>query len=459
MSSDVKTALDDLAKAGPHDLDLSALATRSWSAGRRRRRHRLVAGVTATVVLLGGAGVLVATSPFTQQATPPAANSGSGASQFPERIGHQWSISTIPDRASAVSLLIEGDHSTDTPSWFAVDAGGHRWGVPTGSPDTYPAISADGTKIGYLATPQGPYLIHDLANGRSTPFGAVGAAPPAGGTTGSGGFGATPAPTIQLAPDMPAFWSPDGSWVAMSASKADGTGTVVLLGMDGSVQVLDQPGVLAGWSSDKLAFLVRSSTPFAGLTQQAHVRLITPDGRVAKVVALDKGLRTAPTGWRASVSPSGDTVALVRTNAFKVTFVSTYSLTDGKQVGETSQVAKADSSCPTGWRGGSPVLATFTNAASPTDVPVAVRGSAVQRLLVVDPSLDSSCLVFASDALAGQRVDSVFGLSKAWFSWWWKELVLASLIALVALIALGRAAFVVRERRAMRAVSRTTIGP
>lgn len=448
MNVDVKTAFDDLAGAADLDVDLEAIAARSWSIGRRRRRNRAVAAVAATVVLIGGIGALVATSPFSQRAVPPAANSGSGADGYPERIGHQWSMSGLPDRSSAISLLLEGDPSASVPSWYAVDANGHRWTVPTAATDARAAISADGRQIGYLERDSGPYVIHNVASGAYLRFPGVGTSAQRPGSAAGG-------PRIVLAQGRPAFWSPGGDRVAMAGSRSDGTGTVVVLATDGSTQVLAEPGVLAGWSGGNLAFVVRGPATPPATSRPVNVRLVAPDGSLVRTVSLAETLHGSPQHWQVSTSPQGRSVALVRTNAFKVTFVGTFSLATGKQIGETSEIAKDDVTCPTAWMGETPVLPTFTNADQPTDVPVAVHGKAVNRLLVVDPSVQASCMLFSSDALSGHRVDSLFGLSKSWFSWWWKEIVLGALVVLVLLAAGIRANYVLRERRAMRAVSHT----
>ncbi|HEX6231868.1 MAG TPA: hypothetical protein VFZ63_01960 [Jiangellaceae bacterium] len=66
-----------------------------------------------------------------------------------------------------------------------------------------------------------------------------------------------------------------------------------------------------------------------------------------------------------------------------------------------------------------------------------------------EPGIGSYCITWASDAISGERRGGLFGLSTAWWTWWWREIV-------VGLLLVGLPLAVCYRRRAYRSTSRYT---
>ncbi len=123
--------------------------------------------------------------------------------------------------------------------------------------------------------------------------------------------------------------------------------------------------------------------------------------------------------------------------------VRTYALADGRRL-MAAEASGLETFCPTTWAGDDPVVSVATGEY--TLAPRIVEHGSLRDFVALDPKYQSLCMVWAVDALAGDRHGGVFGLSNGWLAWWWREVLASTLLALV-IVAVG-VWFIRRRRRA-----------
>jgi hypothetical protein len=121
--------------------------------------------------------------------------------------------------------------------------------------------------------------------------------------------------------------------------------------------------------------------------------------------------------------------------------VRTFQLTDGTE--GPPRRSDVEDTCPLSLADSGPLLTVQSSEG------VALYSDA-GPVVVVDPALDAYCVFLVSGALAGEPHGSVFGLSQAPWTWWWRE-ILAGLILAAALVAVLLA---VRRRNLHRGATR-----
>ena len=448
MTNTLHEALDELVAAVPGQVVSDRLAEVAWKSGRRRRLRRRVAGVALAIGIAAMAGALISSLADDLRSVPPADHrDGARVHGYPQRIGHQWLVRGLPDRPGPAAGLMWRGAKAD--SWYVVSETGHRWHLPMGRrvDDAFPTISPDGRRLGYLVDALGPYVIRDLVTGARVEFPEI-----------ASGWGLAQA-KYQFSGQQPAFWTADGSRLALHASLRPTPGGVgragaLVLDVSGSLrEVAGVNGSLAGFSGpDRLVWIPRPeetpTTPATGLT----ALITTLDGTESRTVPLrfdtpwqaDDG----PNQWSAVTSPDGEEVLIMEERGSDDAVVHRFSLRDGTEVGTTVTVS-IPPACGAGWADSTPAVATFDYTADNAATAMIDDGKA-RPIVVVEPGENVLCLVWASDALTGRAHGGLLGLATGWWSWWWRETLLALLMVTVLVAALRWFS----HRRATRRTSR-----
>lgn len=443
--------LDDLLVDVPRRVQPDARA--AWARGTRRRRaHRAGAAAVALVAVLlvalgaaqlpGGGGVA------------PATTRGAGVDGYPTRLDHAWWARDLPDTPGPVAAVVErvDDGADGSSGWYAVSPTGRLWRIPgTSDSGSYPALSPDGTMLGYLDDAVGHYRTRDLTTGAVADF------PTYVSSQGTRDPARTDGPLRDLGAQLPSWWSPDATRVAVY------DGHVNLLGPGTEVVRLRRPAVPdgiampVGWVDDThLGWLGWVSTR-PGLpagTRVSATYVVTDDrGRVAERVPLVLDAHLVATlqrngagfdQWTGSLSPDGRVLALQTTSDLDDLEVALMSTTTGRRVLGVDGITDAEPACGLSWSDRSPVVAVARD-----DGTLAVRGPprSARALVRADPRLGIGCTSWASDALAGRPHRGLTGLlfrtSPSAFAWWWRETTLALLVVAGLLV-------VVRVRRRRR---------
>lgn len=388
------------------------LADRAWTAGRARRRSRVVTRAGVGLALVGVLALLLPSAGVPLTPTP-ATGSDVGVTSHPERIGRQWWVRDLPDRPGPMAALLKEFVGQDEPAhWQAVRADGHRFSLPEVAhrTDQYPTLSPDGRLLGYLETEEGPYVVHDLVNGERRRFAGIGDNRAAGqaryGRSGQG----------------PAFFSPDGRWLLTTAfDRRAGDSSVLLLldAVDGSVTVSPRLGQPAGWAADDRFVLLTDSS----FDEQRSLRYATVDiqGRTVAEVDLAGTEGMFPTQWGAVVAGDGRRLALVLDGES----VQRFDLVTGQALEQPVPVDVAHP-CSATW--GERLVVPVRGGAES----ITVEPGQDRPITLLSPSIEASCLLWAADAVDGPAGGAgLLGSVDATWAWWWKELVLAVLVAAV----------------------------
>lgn len=453
----------------------------SWRTGRRRRAVRgaaagaglaAAAALVVSLVVSGVGGMPSASVP----ADGSSRSSGGGVSSYPQRIGHQWWVRDLPASPGPVAGVLSvhvGDGSGD--AWQVLTPRGARYRLPTTpmSGGTFPAVSADGTRVGWLAN-DGAYRVQDLLSGHQTRFPQLGTANLDGSSkrtfVGGRAYG--------LAMQFPGFFSPSGDALAVvgfGASPSDWSGVLVLQD-DGSVTEvagLDQP---AGWlDADRLVGRTVAEETGTDKTQPGDtgVDLVVWDRRTGLTTPLVRvelpeptprtindafgqfwgAVRSDGTLWVSySVSlPDGSVSSNQQLVGYALPTGRPVSL-DGRPVTAPQPLALREQgdlvSYQRFWHGSSPLGGTEGE----NDLRVVTVPRPHDLLVVTDPVVHANQVIWAQDAIDGSPSWSPFGTSTFLPLWWWKEITLA-------VLALAAARWWLTRRRLRHRARRTTRVP
>jgi len=396
--------------------------------------------------------------PIGLDAVPPLGEESElSVTSYPQRFGHQWFVTALPDRpgpaAALVEVVKETMSSAQPQGWQVLSPHGHRWKLPTPwETAVHPTLSPHGRIVGYLADQAGPYVLHNLLTGQRTEFNQFSAPVMSADDT--------PIDDTEYAilSQSPSFWSPDGERVSVPGFDLGDSAAYISTVLDADGSVIEivhpaSPGMAAGWASDdELVFVdwhksVPNSEP--SLIDEITVRTVSLDGDVLDQVMLEPATPWQATWgnqWASHVSRDGTEIVVLDQHA---ALVHRFSLTDGRPTAEPSSLPNdLDNVCGVAWAGRQPTV-PVRDIESDNTVTSVIDGGDVHPLVAVEPELGARCIIWAADAVSGEPNGGVFGLSTAWWTWWWRELS-------AALITLGVLWWLIRRRRARRAMTTTS---
>ena len=418
MTTELRDRFDDLVAGVPDHV--TADPRRAWRAGSRRRTRRRA--LTAATVFGAAAAVLAAVvmAPRAVQ-TQPSGQPGVEELGHPTRIERPWRTPEL------------GGGPTDPIAGWVQH--GDRWDVVTPEgrlrrfdvdPEFAPSVSPNGRKVAFVSQHGHGLFISDLvtALGYGSPVGPV----------------LSDEVRFTMSSTGHVFWSPDSVRLAVPLvpdSNGGAPDAVVLTGNRTPLPLeAPVPGAqLLGWSSsDELGWDLGGSV------------LVTPiRGGAPREITLDP---MPPSYLTVSLSTSGDgTLAYLAEDARLLVYAA-----DGRLVATRDTSGSWVDGCPMSWSGSVPWVPT---AGGPADV-LADGGDGAR--ILADPRLDLGCSVWADASLSGPAYESVgarlFGTSTSWLSWWWRDLVVAGLVALL----LAGTVVVIRARLRHKALERARRG-
>ena len=454
MTTQLRDAFTDLAVGVASHVVTEDLGRTAWARGRRRRiRRRLASAALAVSVVAVITGLLLPVVGGPRSVSPGQDVDRCDGQGLSQRIANQWSIDDLPARPGPLAAVMQAhmDHPEIEGffGWYGLSETGHRWRLNVGGlyDDIYPTISPNGRYLGYLAADAGPYVIHDVVTGKKATFRQVGM-----GERGTPYFVDT---------QRPSFWSPDGSRVAMFGMQATATSTsgALVLGVDGSFAFVEGAAntFLAGWANDDALIWLGWPWSQGELTPEtevtAHVRQL--DGTVLSSIRLRP---TAPWQgrfpgqWTGTGSADGREILVLEDVGFG-TVVHRFSMTTGAESAQPASVSSY-SVCAAVWVGSDvavPVIDSTSDASNATTA--VLRSGEVRPVTVIEPGVGSRCIVWATDALAGEAHGGLWGMSTSWLSWNWRETIVVTLLSVAAVWTLLRLTRPYRMRHPGRASS------
>jgi hypothetical protein len=412
-------------------------------------RRMTAAGLMAVVAAL----VAIIAVPVAEEArTLRPGDREAAVSGHPVRVGHQWWVRDLPERpgpaAGLVDLVRENPRESTPRGWFVVSERGHRWRLPAEwDTGVNPTLSPDGRFVGYLAAREGPYVIHDLSTGEKAEFGQIG----------DGESGPAGQPRFVLFDQQPSHWSPAGTRVQVRGfDHSDDTTRLLVPGVDGTFTTHERwgddvsPAHPVGWVDEDTVLLLSwtaAEEPSASL--DVVVREVSLDSEVRRTLPLQPA-----TPWHTdfldqfagTVSPGADRLLVLDDDRDGQQWTRIFSLRDGTELADPVWTP-LHPVCQATWAGAAPAVPMQVVAEDGTyhAVTAVVDGEQARQIVVAEPRLGSRCFVWASDALAGEARGGLFGTYDAEWTWWWREIAAALLIAVALLI--GLRARVVRRRR------------
>lgn len=439
--SDLREALDRAVRDEAAEVHVDGV--RAWQDGQRRRvRQRVGAAVAAVAVLaVGGTAIAAITH---HAAEPQPASPRSGASEHPLRLDYVYWDSDLPATSGPLAGLVERA-GEDGSGWYAVSPAGRLWRVDTDSAvDVVPAVSPDGTHLGYMrgGVEDAVWVLADQDDGSEQTFSQIGT-----------GVGAATQRYFQ-ASQAPSFWSPDGSalLVRIGANRPRITAepAAAVLGTDGGFEVIPTPrraddGVTpVGWVDDDRVALVGVDSTTRDLNLwvvDAHTGRAMHRFELPTFTA--EYNRTYQ--WFGSISPGADRLATAADVDGEIRYFALGAFS-GPHIRSSPAVPHAADTCPASWTSTDLYVPTVTDRAS-GDSAVLVRADGTETILA-DPRLDVRCSVWARTALEGPEHRTIgsrlFGHNTSWLSWHWREVFVSTLSGV---LLLGGAALLVLRRR------------
>lgn len=431
-----RTALAEALHRATDAVAPPALPADLWTRGRRERRRRTVRRVGAVVAAVVAALTLPALGVVAPPVIGPAATKVTG---YPMRINHQWVVRDLPARPGPLAALVRTVHHREgydeQGPWLAVSPTGTLWRIIDGS-EYYPALSDDGRYLGYLDEDTRRYVIRDLVAGTRQDFPDVG--------DGAFTVPGSPSTGYWISMQTPGRFSPDRSKLLYAHSN------FVLDRGTGRASPLDlarADGLAIGWDGDGALWYLRSqtggnadaATDVLPQVVSATLSSVPLDGSAGRTYALRRreGLPSSWfSQWSGPVSPDGR--RLVMASDTDGDPVVAFDLADGAVT--TFAPAARSTLCPASWAGDLLVYPGYRS-----DRRAESGGDYVQTTLtgpspassttasVTSPRIGATCVIWAADALAaGPTGWHPFGTSTARWTWYWPELTLTALAALVA---------------------------
>jgi hypothetical protein len=415
MTADLRELLEELAAGEP--APAPGLAERAWAGGRRRRRRSRLQVAVAAAAALALVALVTPGLPASVGVPQFAGRGAAGVEGYPERIGRQWWIRELPDRPGPVAAVLES-----SGSWYAVRADGHRWRLPGRAGLQVPALSRDGRMLGYLAGVDGPYVLHDLVDGRREVLQEL----YGGGRRGAGG-------PHQLGLGSLGRWSPDGRRLLLAAAQ----GMLLVDAANGQVRHLSPShGLLMGWVGDDRIAWLGASGP-GGNSMPLAIGITDLRGTVESTVPLrgSEGLSVRPVALRLD----GSEMALLidKDELTDEEDMIRFRLPSGTLVQERVQV-EASVTCGFAYSPQGTLVLSVTPPSGQHATVMEVTTAGVHPFTAVAPSVQAHCVHWASDALVGPaRGGGLLGTNDAAWTWWWREILLAA-VGLVAAAAFLR---------------------
>lgn len=424
----------DAAEHAPDHLDdpCAQHVEDAWQRGRRRRTLRAAAtGAGTLAVLAVVASLVLGTSRVLPDRLVPAdGGQRTGVAAYPQRIGHQWWVPGLGDKADPVSALVQVmDVESGEGEWQAVSARGERRRLQGGdnAGETFPAVSANGERIAYLQMPDNQWVIRDLRQGKSWFFPNIQRQSPDDRIP-----RAADAPH-SLNVQSPAVFSPIGEFMAVPTLG----GPIVLDTATASVREVDGIDQAIGWIDDDR--LVGRAVEGSGAVEgDESVEVLVWSRSTGRVSALG---RVELLGLPEPVQLNGQWWGSVRDDGtlwLSVSDDGSQSWLGGVSLPDLSPVAldgdpssslvwnEVDSSnFGMSWQGTRPAALAGGDAGEHV-YPIAVNDSR-ERLVTLESSVGVHRVIWADDALNGSPSFSLVGMSTAWWTWWWKEIALVVL--------------------------------
>jgi hypothetical protein len=445
-------AMHDAADDAPTTLDAGGeeWVSTSWRSGRRRRAVRGVAagaGLAAAAALV--VSLVVSGVGGMPSASVPADGSSrsarEGVTSHPQRIGHQWWVRDLPAAPGPIAGVVQvatQDADTFSSSWQAVTTAGTRFHLPAGLDEsTFPAISPDGTRVGFVQNGfPGDYEVRDLTDGTVVRYPHVGHLSDDGSQ-----------PSYELAAQEPSFFSPSGEALALEAATPDlGWDGVIVLGDDGSVTEVPGMSRAAGWLDDDRV-VGRGPLPqgeASDVNSVTGVDLVVWDRRTGRTAPLVRVQLPRPTAQTINTLYGQYWGALRSDRTLWLTYsvevptgssaqnqrLAGYALPSGTPIGLDGHPLPAPApvvvtrdetevvSFMRFWHGTAPLAGTDGEVTA-----VFPAGGPGDPLVVVDPSADVTQVIWAQDAIGGSPRWSPLGTWSFLPLWWWKEIALAAL--------------------------------
>ena len=432
MTTQLRDVFTDLASGVASHMVTEDLGRTAWARGRRRRvRRRLAGAAIALSVMVIGTAVLLPVVGGPRSLSSGQTSSDPAVKGYPQRIGHQWLIDDLPARPGPLAALMQANMEhpeiEDFTGWYGLSETGHRWRLNVGGlrDDNYPTISPTGRYLGYLAADAGPYVIHDLVTGQKTMFPLVGLS--------------SAQTQYFVTGQSPSFWNPDGSRVALGGAVEPASNPgVVVLGVDGSFAFVEnEEGTsLAGWASDDA--LIWLTWPLTEMKLSADTEVTAHVWRLDGTHLWSVRLRPAHPWqgrlsgqWTGTGSVDGREI-LVLEDLIPATVIHRFSLTTGAESSEPVFVSEYGEPCAAVWVG-SDVAVPVRYGDPPHQTTALLRAGEKRQLAVVEPGIGGRCIVWATDALAGDAHGRLWGMSTSWLSWNWRETILVTLLLVAAI--------------------------
>ncbi|MEV4411149.1 hypothetical protein [Catellatospora sp. NPDC049609] len=445
MSTALREAFDDLVEDVAPFVVADDLGATAWRTGRRRRSRRLLARSALVVAATALAAAALLPGLAGTRALPPEPadrGTGPGVTGHPTRIEDPWLLDDLPDRPGPAAALLSVVGRDNAIGWRVVAASGHSWRLSRhySAGGDRPTLSPDGRYLAYRTEKGWPYVIHDLVEGRRIVFRHQ----PAPGQDGT---------SYLVSGESPTYWSPDGTRLLVPAFSFEAQDGVLVLDVDGTERFTPAPGeaggspnaapwLSAGWADDRTPAWVRLSRTQDRAGREVTVQLTDLAGARVRSLALRPATPWQgdfPEQWTATVSPDGRELLVLDDVSGGAVLARRFAMADGAELGTGVRV-DGSPRCGTSWVGSTPAIAVAVPNGSRGGASTALLEPAgPRRVVAVDPALDSRCLVWAADALAGEARRGLFGMDAWALTWRWRELLVGAL-AMAVLAALARPA-------------------
>lgn len=391
-------------------------------------------------MVLGAVLVVTLTSLVVSTAAHDPASSSAGGPAghvdgYPQRIGFDRPSPRLPDRPGVLAGTVRDNDFGDARP-LGVTSQGDLYELPHG-PNV---LSPDGR---WLLTGPGDWsdsriAVRDLVTGDVRVFDDLGQ------TIHGTGPGEV---SFKIDSSSAVHWAPDGHTVlARFGDGGHGLGLLPRL-LDVSTGELTDVGAgsPAGFLASGEAVTIRwEDEPSDGTLLVTTTDVTTGEASSRPLVLAGPWLGDPDARLEASVSPDG-TVALLEATRGDVTL--RLFAPDGTEL--SPRGVRDWDGCPPVWLGDDPVVPTATRGYGGSLAAGAelVTAGGSRSLVAVHHRMQSSCLQLTADALRAGPHLALFGSSTALWTWYWWQLLLAALVALLVL------ALVVRRFRRARSHS------